>query len=99
MGEEGRGKFDHVAHFEPVFSEQFSGQFHAGNVPKISVDAGAVHQPNGWFINDWLQPSSDAALNAVCGAGQEDNPLSAVARPHDFVLVKNVLSDVLRVES
>ena len=52
MGEEGRGKFDHVAHFEPVFSEQFSGQFHAGNIPKISVDAGDVHQPNGWFINN-----------------------------------------------
>src|SRR5712692_4226466 len=52
MGEEGGGKIDRVAPLEPVFTEQFRRQFHSGDVPKISVQARAVHQANCWFFDD-----------------------------------------------
>src|SRR5205814_4988860 len=98
MGEEGRGKFDHVARFKPIFAEQFSGQFHAGDVPKISIDTGDVHQPNGRLINNRFQSSPETAPNVVGGSVAGDDPFGAVARAHDFVPVKSVLGDVLRVE-
>src|SRR5262245_37445387 len=64
----------------------------------MSVDTGDVHQPDGWFINNRLQSGSDAAPNAIGGTVERDDPLGAITRTHNFVLVKSVFGRVLRVE-
>ena len=97
MRGERRGQFNRVARFEPLLAEQFCRQFQAGDVPKISVHTGEVHQPGGWFIHNRLQSGANTAANGVGGPAEGDDPFGAVNRPHDFVLVKGVLGDVLRV--
>src|SRR2546427_6087949 len=99
MGEESGGKIDRVAPLEPVFTEQFRWQFHGGDVPKISVQTRAVHQANGWSINDRLDTGANAGANGIGRTTQEEVPLGAVARAHDFVPVEDVLDDILRVQS
>src|SRR5437667_7756940 len=98
MGVEGGGKFDHVARFEPFFAKQFCRQFQTGDVPNNSIYAGNIHQPSGPFINNRLQPSSDAAANGVVGSVEKYDPFGAVTRAHDLVLVESVLAHILRVK-
>src|SRR5206468_5435069 len=97
MGEERRAEFDYVTRLEPIFAEQFRGQFHARDVAKISVDAGEVHDSNRWLINDRLQSGPDARPNGLARAADGDAPFGAVARAYCFIAVKCVLDNVLRV--
>src|SRR6185369_12296101 len=99
MGQECGGKVDRVARLESGFAKKFCGQLHRGDVPKISVHTRTVDEANRWFSDDRLQTGANASANGRMGFADGNDPFGAVARAHDFVPVKNVLHDVLRVES